>query len=335
MAIVNRFLSLLVSGLFTGLLAQVPAPVSTPAGPVSNTEQNLNNLRATYVLGTGDEMVVRVLEMEDLTERIVMVDGDGNITLPLLGSIRAAGVTVQSFQASLVEQLKKYVREPHVTVTVVRFRSEQVFFVGGFRAPGIHGLQSRRMLSDMLAMVGGLQPTASRRIRVSRRKDAGVIPSPRARQTAEGMVVSVPVNGGGSEINAADDFKLEPYDVVTADRAEPVYATGGLLRPGVIEVGERDSLTISQVLSLSGGLSRDADADKARVLRPVMDTNRRAEIPVNVKRILQGQDADFPLLPNDILHIPERRAGKGRNLTRQVLVYGLPVATSLALVAFR
>ena len=75
-------------------------------------------------------------------------------------------------------------------------------------------------------------------------------------------------------------------------------------RSGSLELGERDSISILQALTQSGGFSRDANRSKVRVLRPIENTNRRAEIDIDVKRVLEGKENDFPLLPNDLLYVP-------------------------------
>jgi polysaccharide biosynthesis/export protein len=83
-----------------------------------------------------------------------------------------------------------------------------------------------------------------------------------------------------------------------------IYIGGEVNRVGAIELGERDSLSVIQAISMSGGLSRDADLEKAHVLRPVLNSSKRAEIPVNLKLILAGKTNDYPLLPNDMLYVP-------------------------------
>jgi protein involved in polysaccharide export with SLBB domain len=87
-----------------------------------------------------------------------------------------------------------------------------------------------------------------------------------------------------------------------------IYVGGEVNRVGAVELGERDSLSVIQAISMSGGLARDADLGKARVLRPVMNSAKRAEIPVNLKLILAGKNNDFPLMPNDLLYVPRNSA---------------------------
>lgn len=105
-------------------------------------------------------------------------------------------------------------------------------------------------------------------------------------------------------INPAEDIVLQPYDVVTVDRAELIYVSGEVAKIGGIELGERSSLSVTQALALSGGFTKDANRSKARVLRPVLNTNRRKEIDIDLNGIYEGRVNDFPLLPNDILYIP-------------------------------
>src|SRR5258708_29861492 len=79
-------------------------------------------------------------------------------------------------------------------------------------------------------------------------------------------------------VNAAEDIVLEPYDVISVERAELVYVNGEVGKVGGIELGERDSVSIAQVLTMAGGFTRDAHRGKVRILLPILNTNRRASI---------------------------------------------------------
>ena len=87
-------------------------------------------------------------------------------------------------------------------------------------------------------------------------------------------------------------------------------------------------MSVIQALTLAGGLAPDADPKTARILRPIMDTSRRAEIPLNLQRVLQGRDSDPPLLANDVLYVPKAPALK-RNAGRLLLIL-IPTAVSIA-----
>ena len=320
-------------------LPQAQTPSVTPAGAESSGPQafgaSVERLRPNYVLGPGDQILIRAFEAEEISERPFRIDGDGYLNLPMVGKVKAGGLTVEQLENTLIELLRKYIRQPQVTVTVVQFRSEPVFFVGAFKAPGIYPLQGRRTLVEMLSAIGGLQPNASRRIKVTRRKEFGPIPLPNAVESNDGKVTTVTISMGSlrENVNPAEDIVLQPFDVISVERAEMVYVNGEVGRIGAFELGERDSVSVVQLLTMAGGLSRDANPTKARVLRPVLNTSRRAEIPLNVKRIFEGKDSDFPLLPNDLLYIPKASSWK-RNLGRGMLI-AMPIITTIIYIAIR
>src|SRR5215469_2650981 len=148
----------------------------TPAAPGQAEPGTMEQVRSNYVLGPNDQILIRAFGAEEMGERPYRIESDGNVDLPLVGTVKAGGLSVDQLEAELVKRLATYVRNPQVSVTVVQYRSEPVFFVGAFAHPGIYPLQGRRTLVDMLASIGGLQTNASRRITVTRRLESGPIP---------------------------------------------------------------------------------------------------------------------------------------------------------------
>ena len=314
--------------------AQVPGTQAQPAtGAAAQTlpATGTDRLRPNYVLGPGDQILIRAFEMDDLGERPYRVEADGFIDLPTLGKTKAGGLTVDQLQRNLIEALRPYVRQPQVTITVVQFRSDPVFFVGAFKAPGIYPLQGARTLVEMLQSIGGLQPNASRRVKLTRRTEFGVIPLPGAVKSPDGSVSSVMISLASlrENINPAEDVVLQPFDVISVERAELIYVNGEVGKVGAFELDERDSMSLVQVLTLAGGLGREANPKEAIILRQISDTPRRAEIPLNITRVLAGKEDDFPLLPNDLLYVPRNHALK-RNMGR-ILLIALPLAATLAI----
>src|SRR6185437_11095874 len=147
---------------------QIPAPANPPTA--------IPFVRPDYELGSNDQILIGVPQSEEINQRPFRIDSDGFINLPIVGRVHAGGLTVRGLETELTTKLREYIREPQVTVTVVQFRSEPVFFLGAFRTPGIYPLQGGRTLVEMLAAVGGMQPTAGRRIKITRRAEYGTIP---------------------------------------------------------------------------------------------------------------------------------------------------------------
>jgi polysaccharide export outer membrane protein len=311
-----------------------PNPIA-PGEPGAQPPRELpaDSIRPNYVLGPNDQILVRAPQAEEINEKPFRLDAEGFINLPLVGRVRAGGLTVQELEVELVKRLREYIREPQVIITVVQFRSEPVFFVGAFQRPGIYPLQGRRTLVEMLASIGGLQPNASRRIKVTRRAEYGAIPLPSAVDEPEKKVSTVEVGLGSlrENVNPAEDIVLEPYDVISVERAELVYVNGEVSKIGGIELGERDSISIAQALTLSGGFTRDANRTKVRILRQVGNTTRRAAIDVDLKRVLEGKDEDIPLLPNDLLYVPRSYSRTVLIAAAQLALPIIPLVIALAL----
>jgi polysaccharide export outer membrane protein len=290
-----------------------PAPAQGNQAAVP-AELPADSIRPNYILGPNDQILIRAPGVEEINERPFRIDAEGYINFPLIGRVRAGGLTQQQLEAELVKRLREYIVNPQVIITVTQFRSEPVFFVGLFRSPGIYPLQGRRTLVEMLSSIGGLQPNAARHIKVTRRMEYGAIPLPSVVEDPEKKISFVEISIGSlrENVNPAEDIVLQPYDVVSVERAELVYINGDVGHVGGIELGERDSVSITQALTLAGGFGRDADQGKVRILRPILNTDRRAEIDIDAKRVFEGREHDFPLLPNDVLYVPHK-------YTRQVL----------------
>lgn len=285
-------------------LGQSASTSRAPTGAVP--DQIANAVRPDYTLGPDDQILIRAPQVAEINERPFRIDAEGFIELPIVGRVRAGGLTLQALESELVKRLGEYVREPQVFITLAQFRGEPVFFVGAFRAPGIYPLSGRRTLVEMLTIVGGILPNATRRIKVTRRTDYGPMPLPNAIENAEKKISSVEISLSSlsENINPEEDIVLQPFDVISAERAERVYVSGEVGRASSIELGERNSISIAQALTEAGGFTPNANRSKVRILRPISGTDRRAEIVIDAARVFAGTERDFPLLPNDVLFVP-------------------------------
>lgn len=290
-----------------GAAGAAPAAGAVPAAPGAQT--SVESIRPNYELGPSDQIMIHAPEAEELNDKTFRVEDDGTATLPLVGVVKIGGLTLAQVEDDLKNRLKAYIRNPLVSITVVQFRSSPVFFVGQFLKPGIYALQGRHTLVEMMQSVGGLQTTAGRRIKVTRKTESGPIPLSSAVTDPSGKTSSVEVSlvSLTENINPADDIELQPYDVVSVDRAEQVYVQGGLAKTGAFDVNDRDYISALQLLSQAGGLSPDAIPEKAVILRPVLDTGRRAIIHIDLAKVLTTEGTDYPLLPNDVLYVPLKK----------------------------
>jgi polysaccharide export outer membrane protein len=292
------------------MVFQLFGPSSTALAQPPPGNQLPNPVRPDYVLGSEDQIIIRTAQVPEINDRPFRIDPEGFIELPIVGRIKAAGLTVRAFETELLTKLREFVVSPQIYITLAQLRGDPVFFVGAFRTPGIYPLSGRRTLIEMLTTVGGLQPNASRRIKITRRTEYGAMLLPNAVESPDKKISTVEINmeSLSESVNPEEDIVLQAYDIISAERAERVYVSGDVARAASIELGERTSISIAQALTEAGGFTPSAKRGKVRVLRLISGTNRRAEIIIDANQVFAGKARDFPLLPNDVLFVP----GAGR-----------------------
>ena len=124
-----------------------------------------------YVIGPEDVLYIHVWKEATLS-RTVPVRIDGNISLPLIDDVRAAGLTPLQLKEVLTEKLKKFVDSPDVSVTVMEANSFKVYVSGEVKSPGIFRLRSETSLMHIIIMAGGFTEWADRtRILIIRKFD--------------------------------------------------------------------------------------------------------------------------------------------------------------------
>jgi polysaccharide biosynthesis/export protein len=120
-----------------------------------------------YVIGPDDQLDVTVFQIADLS-RAVQVDSSGNILLPLVGQVTAAGRTSKQLSDDIAQQLKaKYVRNPLVTVTVKEAASQKVTVDGAVLSAGIFPLSGPTTLMQAIALAKGTDPKTADESKVS------------------------------------------------------------------------------------------------------------------------------------------------------------------------
>jgi polysaccharide export outer membrane protein len=125
-----------------------------------------------YRLDAGDRLRVVVYGQEGLTNTYT-VDAGGSITMPLIGAVRARGLTPAELAAAVTAQLKKgYLREPYVAAEVESYRP--FFILGEVTAPGQYPYVPNMTVESAVAIAGGFTPRAHRNdVQLTRTGGAG------------------------------------------------------------------------------------------------------------------------------------------------------------------
>jgi polysaccharide export outer membrane protein len=289
------------------------APAATPA-PTNVT---------SYVLGPEDSITVRVFAADDIPDKPVQIDNDGSVTLPMIGQVHAAGLTVENFQAELVTAYKKYFKDPQVTVQVNDFRSQPVSVAGNVGTPGVVQLRGNRNLMEVLGQAGGLRADAGDTVLITRSLNEGALPVAGAftDPTGKYSVAHIDIRSVMSGKDPEGNILIKPHDVITVPRARMIYVLGNVSRPGGYVLTENETMSLTQAIALAGGWDHSASLGGARILRADGGPTRE-QIPANVRKIMANKAPDLQLRPDDILYIPN-------SMTKQVSARGLEAAIGI------
>jgi polysaccharide export outer membrane protein len=304
----------LLMGLSVVVLAQTvqtppqglrPARTAFPSGDefISNRPSNTPTSGAgnEYRIGRDDLIDVSVFEIPELSAT-VRVSASGLVSLPMAGSVEAAGKTPQELERVVESNLKQsYVNDPKVTVFVREYASQPVSVLGAVRVPGIYQMKGERLLLDVLAMAQGIDPTvAGNTIQILRR--AG----------SDADAVTISVNSEELFQNGKTDLNIpiRPNDTINVLQAGSIFVVGEVIRPGEFVLRQGKNITTTQALAQGGGFSKEAKKHECMIVRVHRDGTKE-EIPVNLQKVLDGRMDDVEMQPNDILFVPANKVKTG------------------------
>jgi polysaccharide export outer membrane protein len=127
-----------------------------------------------YVIGDDDLLEINVWKEPTVTQPSLLVRSDGNITIPLIGTVMAAGRTPSQLANSIAAKLRTYIQHPIVTVMVLQSNSRKFNILGRVVKPGSYALLATTRVLDAIAEAGGFTDFAKRkRIYILRQESGG------------------------------------------------------------------------------------------------------------------------------------------------------------------
>lgn len=330
-------------GVLLGACATTPPVVSKPlpSAVVSHDREELDpELRAealefregeAYRVGPGDALLVAVYNHPELSISSysssmssgkgsgLIIDNDGTIQFPLIGTVSVAGKTSDELRKFLERELAAYVQRPRVTVQVVFNGSIRYYMLGQFTQPGVKYSDRPLRLLEALTLGGTVNlPQANLRgAYVSRGGRKLPINFQRLLRSGD-MSQNVPLQTG--------DVVFVPDNA--GDR---VFVFGGITgeRQGGAVPFLNGQLDILQALAQAGFGFRERVQGVLSETRVIRSEGDRGELfVVDVERILAGEAANFMLLPGDVIFVPTT-AITDWNLAIQQLLPTLQSASAL------
>lgn len=184
-----------------------------------------------YLLRPTDKISVTVFREPDLSVETVRIGVEGNVSLPMLGSIPAAGQTAKQFEQDLTRRFAALgLKSPMVSVNVTDFASHLVTVDGAVEKPGVYSFQPGARLSTAIALASGPKRTAkSEQVAVFRETPQGLmIAKFDYTQVSQGTMLDPVLQPGDRVVIGTDGLSVFWEDLLQALPAFGVFAAAGI-----------------------------------------------------------------------------------------------------------
>jgi polysaccharide export outer membrane protein len=247
-------------------------------------------LAQDYTIGPRDVLAISVWGQADLSKDYP-VDPDGTVPFPLIGRVKAAGLTTSGLAARVTELLEKdYLVNPQVFVSVKEYLSQKVQVLGEAEKPGLFYLTGPTTLLEILSKAGGLSRNAGKQLVLVRNERGG---------TGGNTILRVnfdKIQAG----DAAENIRLEDQDIVFIPRAHAFFVLGEVKSTGTFAL-DRET-TVVEAVNMAGGFSDRASPAAAKLIR--RGANGQQETisldllsPASQDRSLTVQEGDTVYVP--------------------------------------
>jgi polysaccharide biosynthesis/export protein len=264
------------------------------------------------LIGSGDLLEVSVYGASDFSKIQARVGTDGTITLPLVGSLKIAGLNNHDAEALIGNALSKHrlYNEPQVSVLTKEYGTQGISVLGEVAKPGIYPLFGPHRLFDAISVAGGTTAVAGQTVTITHRGQ------PRSPER-----VNLSYGDDGAESNVM----VYPGDTIIISRAGVVYVVGDVKLPSGIVLQQR-RLTVLQALAMAQGANSTAKLSEAKLIH--RSPQGPEETPLNLKQILAAKAPDPVLQAEDIVFVP---ANAGKKVATRTLDAIISTASGVAI----
>jgi polysaccharide export outer membrane protein len=247
-----------------------------------------------YRLAPDDIIDIAVEGHDDLKEEATILP-DGTLTVPIIGSMQVAGLTVDEFTQKLKQGMSVELNQPDVTVTVHQSQPRQVSVLGTVKNPGLYDYKQGWHLLEALAASGGP-------IDIPAMTEATLVTG--GGRTTVPIDMEKLLDGG----DPSENRELAPGDVLLVQTREiesaQVQVMGEVVKPGPYPV-PGDGASVVDLLADAGGPTAQAELSHAQIMHAGQTTT------VDLHPLLSHLDtpaAEGRLVGGDVLLIPTTNA---------------------------
>ncbi len=256
-----------------------------------------------YKVGPMDMISVLIFDEPELSRDAIRVSSQGNISLPLLGEMKVAGLSPRKIEQLIQIRYRQenILKHPQVSVLIKEFKGQRVLILGAVNNPGSYFKEGNERLAEMLAKAGGIKfdadgDVAANKIRILRTVEAkgGV----KQRISMEIDLDSL-TKGNRPEYNMV----MLNDDVIYVPEAARFFVTGEVKTPGYYKIRDKP-VSVVEAITMAGGLTRIAAGNRTKLVR--YKDGKEVTLKVPVDDILDGDKSkDIIVQPNDVIVVPQ------------------------------
>ena len=221
------------------------------------------------------------------------VDGNGNIQLPVLGLVSAAGLTTTQLSQSIAGKLKKYYNDPWVVVEMSAYRSKPLYFIG-------EGTSSTFYMDHPITLLEGIATVGGGTV------NAQASNLKRAQLLRNNRIVPVDLYTLVSKGDTSHNIWLKPGDTIFVPdkRNMSVYVFGKNLSTQAIPTLNDGTLPLSRAMAMANPDFVRGDLTRVRIIRSLTTTTGEL-IVVNFEKTMRGEALPFILQDGDLVYVPQ------------------------------
>lgn len=300
-------LFILAAGCVGRSYRDLPAGTRVEACPVVVERQEIDLARAKtdpvpaadYVIGCNDVLFVSIDGKPEFstigtsTATKVQgnrVDGEGNVHLPLIGSVNVAGLTVSAAQTRIEAAARQYLTNPWVVVEIADYKSRPLYLLGQFKAPGTYYMDRPLNLLQGVALGNGFDTAANLH---------------GARLTRNNHIVAVDIYDLLTRGDTTQNVWLQPGDTIYIpdNQNRLVFVYGAVKKPGPVPMPTA-GLNLAQAIGATDLRDTGYDIHYVRIIRSLSPTHGELLV-VDFDKVMRGEAVPPPLMDGDVVYVPK------------------------------
>lgn len=303
---------------------KIPEKIDIPEKSKEDLFKELSTLHdlkpVKYIVAPGDTFNVYVYDEDDLFTENAIVKSDGTLTVKLAGDISVSGISINEAQKLIEDGLRKYIKEPKVSLIPREIKSAKFTIIGKVNKPGSFPIDNNMRVLDAIALSGGFTTGIFKNNTVEMADLEHSFISRKGDLLPVDFVELIRKGDLNYNIPLADG----DYIYISSAMNREIFILGEVITPGFF--GYSEGHTLLQLIAKAQGVKDTASGQVIIIRNSLINPEVYS---VNIRKVLKGQARDVTLMPDDIVYVPKSIIGEWNKILQLLLPSIQTVQTGL------